>query len=351
MFAVLVVVCAAGVRIPESMQYLPFAVSLVVLGLPHGALDHVVLSRVARRLPDARAMASVSLLYLAVGGAVVLLWFLAPGVAFIVFILMTWFHWGQGDLHVEAMRESEAVPSRLTRAGMLTLRGALPMIVPLIAFPQVYLGVFRDTTGVIADPLVDVTPFFESSEVRLLITGALLVLTVLTFIGTARRRWASVAGRRAWWGDLGEVLLLAAFFTTVPPILAVGLYFCLWHSLRHIVRLSLLDPGSRTPANAPGPDRAPGFGPALRPGSTLRFGTALRRFALQSAPITAIALGLLVVLFLVVPQAGLGNGALLGLYLVLISALTLPHVVVVTIMDARQDVWGRKPRVDLVPAR
>ena len=296
-------------------------------------------------------MASVSLLYLAVGGAVVLLWFVAPPVAFIVFILMTWFHWGQGDLHVEAMRAVEAVPSRLTRAGMLTVRGALPMIVPLIAFPQVYLVVFRDTTGVIATPLVDATPFFESSEVRMLIAGALLFVTVLTFIGTARGRWASVSGRRAWWGDLGEVLLLAAFFTTVPPVLAVGLYFCLWHSLRHIVRLSVLDPGSRTPAKAHSFDPTLRSGSILRSGSTLRFGTALRRFALQSAPITAIALGLLVVLFLVVPQAGLSNGALLGLYLVLISALTLPHVVVVSVMDARQDVWARRSRVDLVSAR
>ena len=151
---------------------------------------------------------------------------------------------------------------------------------------------------------------------------ALVTVAVLTFIGTARARGNSPVGRRAWRGDLGEVLLLAAFFWAVPPVLAVGLYFCFWHSLRHIVRLSLLDSGSREPL------------------SQGRFLVALRMFARQSAPVTIAALGLLVALFFAVPRAGMTSGALLGLYLVLISALTLPHVVVVSIMDRRQRVWA-----------
>lgn len=328
LFAALTIVCAAGVRIPEAVQYVPFVISLVLLGLPHGALDHLVPSRLAQRAPERRGMAFVVLLYLVVGGAVVLLWFLNPALAFVAFILTTWFHWGQGDLFVEGTRIGAGLPSRLTRAGMLAVRGALPMVVPLVAAPAAYLGVFQDTTGVIAAPTVDLTPLFESGMLRALIIAGLLLLGALTFAATARARWGTAEGRRAWWGDLGEVALLAAFFTFVPPILAIGLYFCLWHSVRHIVRLSLLDPGSREPL------------------STGRFLVVARRFAVQSAPITLAALGLLVVLFLAVPRAGLSGGALLGLYLVLISALTLPHVVVVSIMDIRQAIWvppGRGP--------
>ena len=322
LFAALIVVVAAGVQIPEVVQYVPFAISLVLLGLPHGALDHLVPSRLARRAPEPRGMTFVVLLYLLVGGAVVLLWFLNPVLAFVAFILTTWFHWGQGDLFVEGTRTGAGLPSRLTRAGMLTVRGALPMVVPLVAAPAVYLGVFRDTTGVIAAQTADLTPFFESGLLRVLIIAALVALGAITFAATARARWGTLEGRRAWWGDLGEVVLLAVYFAVVPPILAIGLYFCLWHWLRHIVRLSLLDPGSREPLSAG------------------RFAVVARRFAVQSAPVTIVALGLLVALFLVVPRAGLSSGALLGLYLVLISALTLPHVVVVSIMDRRQAVWA-----------
>lgn len=322
-FAVLTIACAAGLRIPGALQYLPFLVSLVLLGLPHGALDHLVPARLAGRTPDPRSMGRVVILYLIVGAAMLALWFLSPPLAFVAFILMTWFHWGQGDLFVEATREGTGTPSTLTRAGMLLVRGALPMVVPLVAAPEDYLRVFRDTTGVIAVPLGDLTSLVESGALRMTLAMALAVLAVLTFVGTARARWSTPAGRRAWWGDLGEVVLLAAFFTVVPPILAIGLYFCLWHSLRHIVRLSLLDPGSRAP---------------LRLG---RPAVVLGRFAVQSAPVTIIALGLLVVLFFAVPRAEVGGGALLGLYLVLISALTLPHVVIVSAMDRRQAAWGR----------
>lgn len=321
-FAVLTVVCAAGVRIPEVVQYVPFVVSLVLLGLPHGALDHLVPSRLAGRRADARSIARVVLLYLLVGVPVVVLWFVSPALAFVAFILTTWFHWGQGDLFVEAAREDAGRPSRLTRAGMLIVRGALPMLVPLIAAPETYLAVFRATTGVIALPDFDPAPVLASDGFRLGAAIAFALLVTVVFLGTARARRGTAAGRRAWWGDLGEVTLLTAFFAAVPPILAIGLYFCFWHSLRHIVRLTLLDAGARIP---------------LRTG---RFVVALRRFAVQSAPVTVIALGLLVALFVLAPRAGLTPSALLGLYLVLISALTLPHVVVVSVMDRRQAAWA-----------
>ena len=289
---------------------------------------HSIISfcRIAGRTPGPRAIASIVLLYFVVGGLVVLLWIASPVLAFVGFIGMTWFHWGQGDVFVEATREGAGHPSRLTRVAMLIVRGALPMVVPLIASPGIYLSVFRDTTGVFAVPLVDGATFFENAAVRISIGGALGLVAVMAFIGTARARWATVGGRRAWRGDLGEVLLLAVFFWAVPPILAVGLYFCFWHSLRHIVRLSLLDPGSRD---------------SLRHG---RFLIALRIFALQSAPVTVAALGILVAMFFLVPRAGMSSGALLGLYLVMISALTLPHVVVVSIMDRRQAVWASVPQ-------
>ena len=66
-------------------------------------------------------------------------------------------------------------------------------------------------------------------------------------------------------------------------------------------------------------------------------------FARDAAPLTLAAVVSLAGLYLVVPGAGASPPALLALYLVLISALTLPHVVVVfSWMDARQGLWRRK---------
>jgi hypothetical protein len=49
---------------------------------------------------------------------------------------------------------------------------------------------------------------------------------------------------------------------------------------------------------------------------------------------------MLVGLYLVAPGAGTSPPALLALYLVLISALTLPHFVVVSFMDYRQGLYS-----------
>ena len=103
-------------------------------------------------------------------------------------------------------------------------------------------------------------------------------------------------------------------------VLTVGIYFCLWHALRHIVRLELLDPGGAA---------------FLTQGKLIEAG---QRFAVQAAPITAIALVVLVVAYVYLPSATGSAEGQLGPYLVLISALTVPHIAIVTFMDRRQNI-------------
>jgi hypothetical protein len=98
--------------------------------------------------------------------------------------------------------------------------------------------------------------------------------------------------------------------------LAVGLYFCLWHATRLIVRLSSLDGG---------PAAAHGAGRSLPAG--------LR--SARETPRPSPALLLLVGLFFGVPDSIEGSGPLLALYLVLVSSLTLPHAAVVSYVDLR----------------
>ena len=129
-----------------------------------------------------------------------------------------------------------------------------------------------------------------------------------------------------------ETLLLFAFFAIVPPVLAVGLYFTLWHAPRHVARLVLLDPAGARYLGAGRPARA------------------LARFAGEAAPLTVLALALLFGLLLAVPRPSGDPGSLLALYLVLVSALTLPHASLVAYMDARQGIWQRgRPSPDSSP--
>ena len=134
----LTVAFAAGLAVPGWAQYLPFAASLVLFGLPHGAVDHLVPARLAGRAADWRSVLGVVLLYLALSGLCLALWFTAPAAAFVLFVLVTVFHWGAGELHALLFFGPDGIGGMgpVSRALLLVLRGSLPMLVPLLFFPD-----------------------------------------------------------------------------------------------------------------------------------------------------------------------------------------------------------------------
>lgn len=309
---------AVLVSLPTWVQFLPFAISVVVLGLPHGAVDHLVIPRANGERPRWRSMLAVGLLYLLVGGTYTLVWLFEPAAAFTVFILVTALHWGQGDVY--ALRIFERSPHLeygLNRVGTLIVRGSIPMLVPLVAFPGEYERVATAIVGLVdPDAVTRLEPAFTTTG-RLVVAiglGTLLLATLgLGFVRTD--------DRRAWLVDATETIGLVGYFVLVPPILAIGLYFCLWHSLRHILRTMLLDPIARG---------------ALENGDN---GRAWYRFARDAAPLTLGGVAVIGLLALAVPRAPGGLDETLGLYLIGIAVLTLPHVVVVTILDRIEGVW------------
>jgi Brp/Blh family beta-carotene 15,15'-monooxygenase len=308
--------------LPEAVVYAPFVASVLLFGLPHGAVDHLTPARTVGT-DRWRSVALVGLLYLVAGGLYLAWWFLAPVWAAVFFVLLTWAHWGQGDVYaLLAFVDAEHLPSRPERGLALVVRGGLPMVAPLAFHPAEYrrvagafVALFDGSPGALA-------PFFTPTA-RLVAGGGLAALTLLA-LALGAWRVHDGAARRPWLVDAGELALLWVFFATLTPVLAVGLYFTLWHALRHIARLLLVDPTSR---------------PALATGDAA---DALGRFACDAAPLTAVSLLLFVGLALVVPDSPSLAGdldGLLALYLVGIAVLTLPHVVVVTWMDRVQGVW------------
>ncbi len=317
----LTVAFAAALGVPGWAQYLPFAASLVLFGLPHGAVDHLAPSRLAGKDADARSVLAVVLLYLALSGLCLALWFAAPAAAFVLFVCVTVFHWGAGDLHALLFFGPEGLSGmgRASRALLLLVRGGLPMLVPLLFFPDAYRGVATAAAGLFGADAAALSGAF-SPAFRLAAGAGLAAVAAVFFVHAA----GDLNGeRRALLPVAFETTLLFAFFAVVPPVLAVGLYFTLWHAPRHVARLVLLDPAGA---------RYLGAGRPLR---------ALARFAREAAPLTVLAIALLAGLLLAVPRPAGDPGSLLALYLVLVSALTLPHASLVAYMDARQGVWGR----------
>ena len=304
-------------ELPRAVRFAPFVVSVGLFGLPHGAVDHLM----PVRLGDAalgRSLAVVSVVYAVLGGLYLAVWAISPAVALVAFLGMTWFHWGQGDVFaLRAFGEADHIRTRSDRWASLVVRGGLPMLVPLLGQPG---GYRRVVNGIIAlfDPAATaaLTPLFRL-DTRLALGVGFGVFTLSSLLWTARHVWQgdTSAGGLLW--DAVEIGVLWVFFWLVPPVFAVGLYFAVWHAVRHIGRLAIVDSAARDALNA-------GEWPA-----------ALARFYRDATPLTIVSLVVFVGLYVWVPTDGSLN-ALLAIYLVGIAVLTLPHVAVVTWMDRQQ---------------
>ncbi len=294
----------------ERAAFVPLLVGLVLFGLPHGALDHLVPARTGaawgrRPLPMALFLGG----YLTLALGYLALWTVAPALAFVGFLVATVGHWGQGDVDFLERFAGRRRGGPFAHGAAIVLRGALPVAIPVLVQTEVAEGLLASAAaafGAAAGGLDLSAP---------MVRGGLLIVLLgagLTYAMGLRRAWATPAGR---WFDVGEVALLVALFAWVPAYLAIGAYFLFWHSLRHLARLLLLrDADAR--AVADGDLR----GPVLR-------------LARDLVPITLIALLFLAALGAWAGPRIDGVGGFVALYLAWISALTMPHLVVVAWMD------------------
>ncbi|TYL40712.1 beta-carotene 15,15'-monooxygenase [Natronococcus pandeyae] len=311
-------ITAVAGTLPRSVQFLSLGLSVLFLGVPHGAVDHLVLPRARDAPVTHRDLALVGGIYLVAGGLYAVVWWLAPAVAFAAFILLTLTHWGQGDVYaLVALVGADHLETRVSRTLTLIVRGGIPMLVPLLAFPAEYAFVTRALVGLFDPAAATALEFAFEPEARL----ALGIGFATLLVASLALGYRATDDHGPWLIDAGETLGLVAYFAVVPPILAIGLYFPLWHSLRHILRTMLLD-GRATDRLARG-----------------RLGPAFGRFARDAAPLTVGALLVFAGLALAVPTTPATTTDLLGLYLVGIAILTLPHVVVVTLLDLEAGIW------------
>ncbi len=287
----------------DGWWLLPWGLSLVFFGLPHGAVDHNVVFTFRPPLTTAsprRTMAVILASYLGLCLLVLGGWFLVPRAWFAGFIVLTWAHWGLADLWWSWQRDPAYFRGRGHRVVFALWRGALPMLIPLAVDP----GLFRQTAVDTCQFFLHRAPDFwwlEWSATRQAALGVALALGGWEFLWARR-------GARTRWLNLAEGAALLVLFGALPALASVGFYFAFWHGLRHIWRL------------------------------LARENWTWRQFVWRALPNTLGALALLGALaWLLRPT--MRGGELLGVYLALIAALTVPHALVVTALDVRDGLW------------
>lgn len=91
---VLVFLFSASPDVYRVVQAVVLSVGLLVVGIPHGAIDHLLESR---RLKT-RVNPAFVLRYLGAGLALLAVWMIVPTVALVLFIAYSAWHFGQGDV-------------------------------------------------------------------------------------------------------------------------------------------------------------------------------------------------------------------------------------------------------------
>jgi Brp/Blh family beta-carotene 15,15'-monooxygenase len=275
----------------ELLWQVVLALIALAIGTPHGAVDHLI------TVPKFRfiKMTLFILGYLAVTALAV--WFLIANnlLGFQLIVLISAIHFGIGDASFIA-----EIDNRISRPGLPKLTYALAAGFTPVFLPLLGDGSTQALTAVNPN-LIGWALGFESQLFWLILGFNLLAVTVMAL----RKRWSEVA----------DLLLLLGISLVAPPLVAFAFYFGLWHALRHTGRLTLEYEKSQQ-LHSQGKSW-PSF------------------FKAFNAGIPAL---LLVVLFTLgwAQVAGFSLPAeLLWLLLVVIWALTVPHMALTARLDAK----------------
>ena len=268
------------------------AVIGLLVGVPHGAIDHLL----AARIFAGHSLLTVVAVYagLAVAVWAVLRW--AGPASLLVVVALSAVHFGLGELEV-ARALTGWRPAPVVAAGVVAA-GCGALVLPIVRS-----GAQLQTVAMSVSP--DLARAIGNAPFHVVLALLWLVAAVVAITAALRSGYTAVALDVALIGFLG---LLA------PPLVAFAVWFGGWHALRHNARLMTVEPGC-----------AELLADGRRRDAALRLG---RLAALPSAAALSVLAGLI----WFTATANDPSTAVAEVLRVLL-ALTVPHMVVVFWLD------------------
>lgn len=292
---VAIVLSFAFARIIEESEItwqVVIALIALAIGIPHGALDHLV------TLPRSsfKKMALFIILYVAVAVIAVIALLTWNVVGFILVVVMSAVHFGIGDAAFisEIDRRSEE-KKRFQKYLYAAAAGTLPVVIPLVSD--------KSTSALekVNPALID---WHQGLNNDLLLW--VMLITAFALLRLVQRRRD---------GEAIDLVLLYLLAVTAPPLVAFAVYFGCWHAMRHTARLTLTLPSSQ---------------------EAFTKGSAKRAFIRAVLPGTPALVGTFVIAALIVLLRGDSlDDQFLWVSLVVVWALTVPHMAVTARLDRK----------------
>lgn len=290
--------------LPIGWQVVLALIALTV-GIPHGAADHIIS---VPKFASGR-MALFFIGYLSVVGVAIWAILSANLLGFQLVVLMSAIHFGIGDAafisELDTRRQNK---TKFPKLPYILASGLTPLVIPLSSSESA--AALNEVNPVLVNWAGSITP--------------LLFFGVVT-ISLVSISWMLVKQRYQEAIDLCLLLVLAL---VAPPLVAFAFYFGFWHALRHTGRLSL-ELQASTKLHELGRPMA-----------------ALGKAIWAGVPALCIVIVFTVVLGLV--QGFEFGQDLLWYLLVVIWALTVPHMALTLRLDIKA-LRPSDPRVSVLP--
>ena len=186
--------------------------AVVFIGLPHGAMDGALAAHFGWMESKKKAV-SFLLGYVAMAALVVGFWFVAPAISFIIFLAISMFHFGKGDVNTQG-KQSSTVES-LARGGVV--------IAGISQFHKadadsIFLALISSNTDLV----------WSFLDAAIIITVVCTAITLAIKKGQERSLF------------FGEIAGLTLIFAILPPLVGFSIYFCMIHSIRHFAAMKTM---------------------------------------------------------------------------------------------------------------
>ena len=268
------------------------ALIALAVGIPHGALDHLV------TLPRSSAakMAVFIFIYVAVAIAAVVALLTWSVIGFIGVVVMSAVHFGIGDAAFISEIDRRSVDRKPFQKYLYAAAaGTLPVVVPLVS---------EKSNLALEKVNPELLDWHQGLNNDLMLWTMVLTAVVLLRLVQKRRD-----------GEAIDLVLLYLLAVTAPPLVAFAVYFGCWHALRHTARLTLTLPNSQAAFAEGNLKRA--FIKAVLPGTPALIGT----FVVAAA--------------IVIFRGDSLDDQFLWVSLVVVWALTVPHMAVTARLDRK----------------
>lgn len=245
-------------------------IAILLFGLPHGALDLEIIKR--ERRPGRLGMGVSLLLYLGLAAAMAMAWRLVPVTALAVFIVVAVVHFAE---------DWQQLQSKFLAQGMAIALLSAPALLHMPQLEQLFIALSgRNEAALVANIMLLLAPM----------SLALASVSIWSLWQTGYHDQA-VAG-----------VLMMIGMIVLPPVIGFALFFCLYHSPRHLkVALARVNSSQCSQLVVP--------------------------------LVTLAALGIAAALFAGAVRADLPARLVAASFMTL-SVLTMPHMIVPAITDA-----------------